>query len=1578
MFRQEAVMADASPTPATPSHAWRADGPALPGKSRRKTLLRVLLGLVAVTGVGIGVLLWMSPPATPTVLPIATTTNPDGSPAAWLEQDRAVLAGGELLGKPLDDWAANPNRDQIRLRFRALAKAPRSHPVVVYLAAPASVDDAGGVFLRPADNLGDHPRNRLTLAELLAAFKECPARHRLLILNLTPPSEDPLFAQPSTALSTAVFKTLEANDDPGRLCFVSCSAGQVPFASPELGRTAFGFYLEAGLHGAADAWTGETPDARVTVTELAAFLHSKVNDWSMATHGTAQTPVLVGSAADFTLHAITRSEEPGEPEVGTLDFPDWLRTGWMRSEQARRSPWAFRNARSALLAAERDLLAGKPAADVQRDLEARLATAEQLAAALTAAPTPDPLPTLAAMFPGYALPDPAILNDLRAAARQLDSRPPPAPAAAGEKPAPEPPIPPEFEPFKAKPAAVVAAAAFLILAEDSAPTATRVKGLNQLLAAQNLAPKFAETVLIRRLAELAATPGFLWSPERAALALQTARNFEDAAARPDVHTYAEPALDAAYVLRADAEAVLFAPGFAPQEEATRRLGFAEAAARKMKEAADQLRAATTTWELAAETLAGATPLVNAGTLDIAAGERLAAATRRLGVLLAPAADSLNVDSFTAKAGEWEGEAAAVRAAIADFTRPLQATAIVKLRARAEAADAGPAVVTELDALLATPLLAVADRADLWNLRAAISRRLATDALRKDLADREAIRRELASPPTVNPREPGTALTADAEAARRQARWSLALVRAGGGLDLAIVVLTEELSKLAANPVNQADRLRRLWTEELPLRAAKIKPPPVCFTRLLPVSPAAAYLDQVAKNPDAALVAAATRRVWMWQAHRFEYEAHEAVATDSGYAFATAAARTCASAAGTGPGSSLELSATAIPKLTPERPKSELKLNLRLTGDIEPPVRIRALSPAKDWVKIGGPTEVSPEPLREMSLGLSVAAGDSPVSFPEARGVLIEAEAGGRTYHRRAAVSLDDISNLLQLFVRTSPAQTPTMAREIRIRPDSTAHSYQFLLANPTLRDRKVIVRLAGLNREAEVTVPAKKSVQLAFVAPPMAAPIAPPVPPTAGQAPPPDLGIPVPGDEVKLELLNPADREEVLQTFHVPVSVANPADYLRVTDPVFLPAAGARKNRLSISVVPGEIPSGGPCTVRLGFPFDRNPELIVRDGNLTGPVSRGGGPLTLYAEHLALPGPGPAEVWVTVSADGMERVLTYTASLPSLGETVRLTPVGKPMVRVKVVPFAKGTTPLPVTLEVDNPSPGATLELLIGTAQDDHSPVVADLTMPIASAKDIAAWLKFDPKGETFLFTGSIKDHEPKLPLELLVGKRVLEARLLDRNGKELASDRGHVIFDGTPPRNVHFIDPLPPRVRKDQPLALRATCDPTISGIKEVKFFVGKPQGEALPANAVPVAGKLFDEKANEWRGSIPLEGLKGTVTVGVQFTTNAGLSKIETQDVELVDAAELNKPEPGAIAGKLMEGKLPQPDAVVILADEKYVQKAKTTTKADGTFAFQDLPPGMYFLFSQKISTGREVKQEVVVKPGETTAATLELYLK
>jgi hypothetical protein len=1551
-----------SETP-SPPRLWRTHGPTPPGAGRRSRLLAVLLVLTVFAGIGAALLYWMAPAREVAVLPVSVTTAP------WGEQDRAAIVSTSALGRPLDDGSANPNRDQIRLRFAALAKAPRSQPVVIHFAAPAAVDAAGSVFLLPADATGDSPRNRLTLAELLAALRDCPAKHKLLILNLTPHAEDPLFAPPAGDLSAAVFATLEAVPDDTRLSLVACGPGQAPFASPELGRSVFSFYLEAGLKGAAD----DDRDNRVSVRELAGFVRTRVNRWTLENRGVAQTPVLVGTAPDFVLRSYPHPEQAEEKAVGEIAYPDWLKAGWESLDRwkvdgrATSAQWAYRQARNALLAAERDLRAGHSADEVKRTLDQQLAGAEQLAASLRAVPTPDPLPALAAVYPGYALPDPAIVEQLRATAIAVEAKPVPPPAKPDEKPT-EPPLAPEFDAFKAKPHPLVAAAAFLVLAEDPDVSPTRVKAFAKLLAAQEPQVKFAEVLLIRRLAALADQGALApWSGERPALAIQTARFVEDTSVRLEVIASAKPALDEAYRLRADAVAVLFSPGYAPPEVATARLRAAEAAARKLKLAADRLHAAIATRDDAVLWLTGATALVNSGTVNATEAAAVADAVVKLNALLPQGGQQFNLDGFSDRVPNWDRAVSNLRLALATANRPLTPESLAALRKRAGYADAGPPVVAELDAVLASPLVPVADRVLLWNARSALSRRLCEVTLRKDSADDEAFRNGSPRPVTA---EPQGEEAYDAALAQRRARWTVSLLRAGG---VGAEGIEAELEKVSRDRFAFADRLRRVWVEDAPVRRHQAT---ASLAAVLPVSPATASLDSPATNPLSVWRRAAAQQLWAWQTARFEYEAHDSV---DGTAFLLAAAKSCSVAANASAFPYVEIAPTAIPRLTFEKPSAELKLNLRAVGG-QSSANVRALTPSTEWLKPVPPVSAKLDPIRESAVTLPLAAGGKPTSYPTALGVLVEADAvfegGRRTFHRRVPVSLRTLANRVDLLIRTDPKAAPQPLAEFRVRPNGVPVSYQFVLLNPSPVPQKVIARLAGLNREtAPLTLEPGKPVPLVFASTAPPAPVV--APPAAGANVKPDDGFRPLGDNaLSLELLDPADKESVLQTFALPVAVADPASYLRVSGAAFSPGGDGRLNQLSMTVVPGDIPTAAPCPVKMVFPPRLNKGLLVRDGSQASSVVGAGKSVKLYTENLAFPSPIGANVVVTLSADGVERVFTYAASLPTLGETVQLQPVSEPRVWVDAPEYARGDVPLPVTLEVDNAPTGSRLELLIGTAKDAASPVSADLMLPIATARARVVRFRFDPKGEAFELVGSLTDHKPVLPVELLTGKRTLEARLIAPDGKEIAKHRVTVTFDGNAPTDVRFLD-LPPKAAKGQPLALKATCGPTVSGIKEVKFFVGKPNGMELPASPAPLPGVLPDG-STEWRATLQMPDTKGIVIVGVKFTTHAGLSTIETQEIELADAAELNKPAPGAIAGKLLENRIPQPNAVVFLYDAKGNPLAKTTTKADGTFAFKELPPGSYYLFSEKVATNRIVKEAVDVKAGETTAKTLELLLK
>src|SRR5262249_30743859 len=159
---------------------------------------------------------------------------------------------------------------------------------------------------------------------------------------------------------------------------------------------------------------------------------------------------------------------------------------------------------------------------------------------------------------------------------------------------------------------------------------------------------------------------------------------------------------------------------------------------------------------------------------------------------------------------------------------------------------------------------------------------------------------------------------------------------------------------------------------------------------------------------------------------------------------------------------------------------------------------------------------------------------------------------------------------------------------------------------------------------------------------------------------------------------------------------------------------------------------------------------------------------------------------------------------------------------------------------------------------DETSPITVDHSQPISTARERVVKFRFDAKGEAFELAGSLADHKPVLDVGLLTGKRALEARLIAPDGAVIATNRVFVTFDGNRPTGVKFLEP-PPRAAKNQPLALKATCEPTVSGIKKVEFFIGKPSKDGeLPVSPMPVPGVQVAE-ASEWRAALQMPDTKG-----------------------------------------------------------------------------------------------------------------------
>ena len=92
-------------------------------------------------------------------------------------------------------------------RLKALSDQPTHQPLVVYVKGPAGVDASGNVYLLGADPIGDHPRNRIALGDILALLQS-DRPHKLLVLDLWSPSQVGFSAPPPTLLSAAVARTL--------------------------------------------------------------------------------------------------------------------------------------------------------------------------------------------------------------------------------------------------------------------------------------------------------------------------------------------------------------------------------------------------------------------------------------------------------------------------------------------------------------------------------------------------------------------------------------------------------------------------------------------------------------------------------------------------------------------------------------------------------------------------------------------------------------------------------------------------------------------------------------------------------------------------------------------------------------------------------------------------------------------------------------------------------------------------------------------------------------------------------------------------------------------------------------------------------------------------------------------------------------------------------------------------------------------------------------------------------------------------------------------------------------------------
>jgi hypothetical protein len=290
----------------------------------KKKMVGMLALLLALVGALVALVFFLGDvkPADVLILAIREYKSSLLPPNALAYQD------GYLLEKSFGDgnvkWLYNvQDGEGIAREFKKL-RDNSSRPQIVYLSALARVHQDRVYVLGGYANLDQIDSSWVPLADILQWLGDCPAPHKLLLLDLTRTESDARFGLGAEDIAARVSREIDALAPEKKILVLSaCSPNQTSQISEELGHSLFAYYLDQGLRGHADS----NQDHRITVFELAEYLKTHVDVCAWGTREVRQIPTLVAGGSDFTL---VRNHEPAPaPDPPKEDrYPDWLAKGW--------------------------------------------------------------------------------------------------------------------------------------------------------------------------------------------------------------------------------------------------------------------------------------------------------------------------------------------------------------------------------------------------------------------------------------------------------------------------------------------------------------------------------------------------------------------------------------------------------------------------------------------------------------------------------------------------------------------------------------------------------------------------------------------------------------------------------------------------------------------------------------------------------------------------------------------------------------------------------------------------------------------------------------------------------------------------------------------------------------------------------------------------------------------------------------------------------------------------------------------------------------------------------------------------
>lgn len=543
---------------------WRA-GAATPvqGQASKSSSIFVAgLAAVALGGALIGLLYWLLGGSHGAVryinIPLCEYDNPIWPPVPFAEADANRIAkhfaNSEVAFK-----------DQEKLRFAHKLDSLKTlgdSALVLHISGLAVTHDNRVYLLTSKAVPGTPDANWHPLDSVIKSMAECPAKNKLLILDVSQPvaaAARGVLADDATARIHSKLQALAAENKIPGLILVSAGPGEYSQPFDEQNASALAYFMDQALSGYADGYVDSSRDTWVKVREMAAMVKDRVGRWANFSRGVPQTVTLYGEG-DFRLTSREKPSDWPEPDYKPVPVPKWITEGWTQRDQwnnegARAlAPHLVQQLERVLLRAESRKRAGIPDDKVLREFA-------------------DVGGELAKSWAGFKLVQPPAKSN-------LVGLPAPAPVLDkmngwlanynGKKKLDDAIGKPEATPE------VKTLAAWLRLA-DSPLDRVQVSALCNEVAPKGAAMELSETVFLSKLRELADQRRFVskerpWPSEKlgeregeticfAVRAEQAALEaFVAAAAVPEAHQWLKDRLDSADKKRHDAEKLLWSLG----------------------------------------------------------------------------------------------------------------------------------------------------------------------------------------------------------------------------------------------------------------------------------------------------------------------------------------------------------------------------------------------------------------------------------------------------------------------------------------------------------------------------------------------------------------------------------------------------------------------------------------------------------------------------------------------------------------------------------------------------------------------------------------------------------------------------------------------------------------------------------------------------------------------------------------------------------------------------------------------------------------------------------------------------------